>query len=128
MAAKARLPDRFRYETSEVHTIELTAMLALLRWRKPGQWNIFVGDGSALLKVLTHASEFNRTWTVKGSCVPLGSLRKILTELAEEWQGAPPRPKLRKDQEEIPETRNVRIKHKDDDKIKWMSKISYDKY
>ena len=128
MAAKARLPDRFGYEKSTVHTAELTAMLASLRWRKPGQWNMLVGDMSALFNALTHASEINRTWTVKGSCVPLeGRMRKIITELEKAWQGAPPRPKLRIDQEETPDKWNVRITDGDDDKLKWSSKISFDK-
>ena len=107
MAAKARLPDRCVYGKSTVRATELTAMLASVRWRKPGQWNMFVGDKNALFNALPHASEPNRTWTVKRSCVPVEKhLKQILTELEEAWQGAPPRPKLRIDQEEIPELEN----------------------
>ena len=51
----ARLPDRFGYEKSTVHTAELTAMLTALRWRRRGQWNIFVGDRRALFDALKEA-------------------------------------------------------------------------
>ena len=47
-ASMARLPDRFGYERTTVHTAELPAMLTSLRWRRCGRWSIFVGDRSAL--------------------------------------------------------------------------------
>ena len=50
-----------------------------------------------------------------------------MSELETAWQGAATRPKLRFDQEETLVKWNEQIKNEEDDKLKWMSKISFDK-
>ena len=60
-ASMARLPDRFGYERTTVHTAELSAMITSLGWRRCGQWNIFVGDKNALFNALAHAFQINCT-------------------------------------------------------------------
>ena len=70
-AIKARLPNRFGYERTTIHTAELAAMVASLKWRRLGQWNLFVGDRSALFSAFSQASRINPAWTIKGACTRL---------------------------------------------------------
>ena len=60
-----RLPNRFGFETCTIHTAELAAMVASLRWRSDGVWDLFVGDKSALFNALHRASDPNAPWPSK---------------------------------------------------------------
>lgn len=44
----SRLPARYGYDIATVHTAELCALDASLRWRLRGHWNMYIGDRSAL--------------------------------------------------------------------------------
>ena len=52
----SRMPARYGYEAPTIHTAELAALIASLRWRRPGCWNLFVGDRSALFSAMERAA------------------------------------------------------------------------
>ena len=92
----SRLPVRFGYEESTVHTAELSAMIAAMRWVAPGKHNMFVGDRSALFSSLQEAADPTSLWPAKGACLPLeGRLRAILRRLASTWTGECELPRLK---------------------------------
>ena len=83
-----RLPFSYGYEESTVHTVELAAMIASMRWISPGAYNMFVGDRSALFSALKEAADPCSLWPTKGACLPLeGRLRAILRRIASAWTG-----------------------------------------
>ena len=89
-AVIGRLPSRFGFESSTVHTAELVAMVVALQWRQPGKWNLFVGDRSALFNVLERVSG-HRHGLLQSSHSPLESrLGHILQYLHGVW-ACPPR-------------------------------------
>ena len=106
----SRLPCRFGFEESIVHTAELSAMIASLRWCTPGAWNMFVGDRSSLFAALREAADPAALWPSRGACLPLeGRLRAILRRIANSWSGDSSTPLWRDDQELHPEKWDVRI-------------------
>ena len=125
----SRLPCRFEFEESTVHTAELSAMIASLRWCTPGLWNMFVGDRSSLFAALREAADPAALWPSMGACVPLeGRLRAILRRIANSWSGDSSTPLWRDDQELHPEKWDVRIPLEAEGKPKWMSKISFNRF
>ena len=98
----SRLPSRYGYEESTVHTAELSAMVASLKWRTHGTWNMFVGDRSALFDALREASDPSSIWPSGGSCLPLeGRLRAIMRHMARAWNCKDDMPRLNVDQEQM---------------------------
>ena len=55
-------------------------------------------------------------------------MRKIISELEAAWQDTAVKPKWRIDQEESPSKWNVQTRSDEDDKSRWMSKISFVKF
>ena len=125
----SRLPHRYGYEESTVHTAELSAMVASLRWCSPGAWNMFVGDRSSLFSALREAADPFALWPSRGACLPLeGRLRFIVRRIASSWTGVCNTPLWKENQEHYPEKLEVRIPLEADDKLKWMSKISFHQF
>ena len=125
----SRLPHRYGYEESTVHTAELSAMVASLRWCSPGEWNMFVGDRSALFSALNEAVDPCSLWPARSACLPLeGRLRSIMRRLASSWIGVCNIPRWKDDQIRNPGMWEVRIPLEPDSKLKWMSKISFDQH
>ena len=84
----SRLPHRYGYEESTVHTAELSAMVASLKLITPGACNMFVGDRSALFSALNEAADPCSLWPTKGACLPFeGRLRAIMRRIAAAWCG-----------------------------------------
>ena len=122
----SRLPIRFGYEKASVHTAELSAMIASLRWADPTKWNLFVGDRSALFDSLREASSASSKWPNKGSSIPLeGRLKILMTRICKPRETAPPITKWRQDQVDRPEAWDVKISLVDGDTPRWFSKIAF---
>ena len=62
-----RLPERYEYEECTIHTAELAAMVASLRWRNKCGWRFVLRDRSAIFNALQHALEINSSWPAKGT-------------------------------------------------------------
>ena len=106
----SRLPHRYGYEESTVHTAELSAMIAAMRWVVPDAHNMFVGDRSALFSALKEAADPCSLWPTKGACLPLeGRLRAILRRIAVAWSGECRIPRWKDSQIRHPENWEVRI-------------------
>ena len=56
------------------HAAELAGMLCALRWRRPGEWNMFVGDRSALFSLIHNLPTRKSLLTRRCACLPLESL------------------------------------------------------
>ena len=122
----SRLRRRYGYEDSTVHTAELAAMVAALRWRTPGAWNMFVGDRSALFDALKEAADPSSIWPSRGACLPLERrLRAIMRHMAGAWNGSDDKPRWKVDQEQNPGRWEVRMALDPDPKPKWMSRFSF---
>ena len=83
-------------------------MVTALRWRQPGQWNMFVGDRSALFAAMTrqHAGSLGQRLT--SACAPLETrLRAIIDEMRDAWKSATRLPSWRLDQVAHPLAWNV---------------------
>ena len=88
----------------------MAAMVASLRWRTQGAWNMFVGDR-------------------RGACLPLeGGLRSIIRLMATAWIGSSVIPRWKADQMLHPGAWEVRMVLDPDPKPKWMSRISFDQH
>ena len=100
----SRLPHKYGYQESMVHTVEIAAMIASLRWIAPGAYNMFLGDRSALFSALKEAADPCSLWPTKGACLPLeGRLRAILRRIASAWTGETGIPLWKDDQIRNPE-------------------------
>ena len=55
-AVACRTPARYGFESVTVHCAEMAALVAALRWRQRGAWNMFVGDRSAFFAALEHGT------------------------------------------------------------------------
>ena len=122
----SRLPRRYGYEESTVHTAKLSAMIASLKWRTQGAWNMFVGDRSALFAALRDAADPCSIWPSRGACLPLeGRLRAIMRRMAGSWAGGNDIPQWNEDLILNPGRWEVRIAVDPDPKLKWMSRISF---
>ena len=125
----SRLPRRYGYEDSTVHNAEMAAMVASLRWRTQGAWNMFVGDRSALFAAIRDAADPGSIWPSRGACLPLeGLVRYIIRLMAMAWTGSSGIPQCKADQTLYPGTWEVRMVLDPDPKPKWMSRISFDQH
>ena len=123
----SHLPRRYGYEDSTVQTTEMAAMVASLKWRTQGAWNMFVGDRGALFAVLRDAADPGSIWPSRGACLPLeGRLRSIIRFMAMAWSRSSGIPQWKADQTLHPGTWEVRMAPDPDPKPKWMSRISFD--
>ena len=124
----SRLPSRFGYEGSTVHTAELSAMITSLRWACPGKWNLFVGDRSALFSALREASDPVPQWLNKSASLPFeGRLRRILARLGTPVCFDRRVPRWRRDQVDHPDKWNVKTSTVPGDDPRWMSRIAFEK-
>ena len=107
-AVLGRLPQRYGHERVDVHTAELAGMLAAFRWRRIGEWNLFVGDRSALFAVIRRALEQRGGDITSSPCAPLESrLRVVIREICEGFAPACSRPSWLLNQGEEPARWNV---------------------
>ena len=99
-----KLPRRFGWENTNIHTSEFLAMLVALRWRRPDRWNLLVLDRSSLFPLLRACAEGDPTSLLRFSCAHLMTrLRAVKRELIRSWSGRDNPPLWRKDQLEHPE-------------------------
>ena len=66
-----RLPCRFGFEESTVHTAKSPAMIASLRWCTPGARHMVVSDRSSLFAALRETADSASLWPFSGACLPL---------------------------------------------------------
>ena len=100
---RGRLPRRWGWEDTTIHTAEFFAMLVALRWRRLNAWNLLVVDRSALFPVLRACVENGSVGLRKYSCLPLmARLRGVLEEMKDHWSGTARKPVWRRDQETNP--------------------------
>ena len=98
-----RLPARYGWEHTTVHTAEL---LAILRWRRPGEWNLLVLDRASLFPLLRLDAR-SQARILSSPCHHLVSrVRTVSRELSAAWQDDAPAP-LRVHQLTAPETWHV---------------------
>ncbi|CAE7837193.1 unnamed protein product [Symbiodinium sp. CCMP2592] len=102
-----RLPARYGWEHTTVHTAELLAMLAALRWRRPGAWNLLVLDRASLFPLLQqNVHKQNRI--LSSPCLHLVSrVHTVTGELSSAWRDHAPTPLWRAHQLTAPETWHV---------------------
>lgn len=121
-----KLPRRYGYEQSTIHTAEVCGLVASLRWRRPGEWNIFIGDRSALFQIMTKVATKAHTCILGGCCSTLETmLLHIMRELEAGWEVGVPAPAWRRHQVLHPEGWNIQAptdRHSND--LKWFSKIA----
>ena len=104
-------------------------MVASLRWRTQGVWNMFVGDRSAMFAALRDAADPGSIWPSRSACLPLeGRLRSIMRLMAMAWIGSSDIPQWKADQTRNPGTWEVRMVLDPDPKPKRMSRISFDQH
>ena len=127
VAVSRRLPSRFGHEAATVHTAELAGLVAALRWRRAGAWNLVVADRSALFSVMAKLREGLPSAILRHTCAPLESLlRSILADFKHNW--APPRvtPSWRQNQILQPERWHVtRQSEEGAGKVLTLSKVPY---
>lgn len=83
----ARMPMRYGFEAASVHTAELAALVASLRWRQLGGWNMYVGDRSAVFHVMHKCLGSPLHALLKSPDLPMvGRLWRLLWQL---WRGGP---------------------------------------
>ena len=124
-----RLPTRFGYEACTIHTAELVAMTASLRWRNDAGWNRFVFDRSVFFNALQHASETNSSWPTEGACLFLeGRLRNILQVIKNGWTTPETMPPCKIDQDTSPERWSVKKQLDEHPRPMWMSRIAYNQH
>ena len=88
---------------------------------------MFVGDRSALFSALNEAADPCSLWPARSACLPLeGRLRSIMRRIVSSWIGVCNIPRWKDDQTRNPGMWEVRIPFEPDNKLKWMSKISFD--
>ena len=102
-----RLPARYGWEHTTVHTAELLAMLAALRWRRPGEWSLLVLDRASLFPLLRLDAR-SQARILSSPCHHLVSrVHAVTGELAAAWQDDAPAPLWRVHQLTAPETWHV---------------------
>ena len=102
-----RLPARYGWEHTTVHTAELLAMLAALRWRRPGEWNLIVLDRASLFPLLRLDAR-SQARILSSPCHHLvARVRTVTGELSAAWQNNAPAPLWRVHQLTAPETWHV---------------------
>ena len=101
---RGKLPRRYGWEHTNIHTAEFFAMLIALRWSRPDRWNLLVVDRSSLFPLLRACAEGDPTRLLRFSCVHLMSrLRAVKRKLIRSWTGADNPPRWRLDQARRPE-------------------------
>ena len=87
-----RLPARFGWEHTTVHTAELLAMLAALRWRRPGEWNLLVLDRASLFPLL-RLDAHTLARILSSPCQHLACrVHTVTRELSNSWRDGAPTP------------------------------------
>lgn len=125
----SRMAVRYGYKAPTIHTAELAALIASLRWRRPGCWNLFFGDRSALFSAMERAASRSPGARNKLACAPFECrLRRVLAELSDAWEGTPHIPAWRLNQVAYPGEWNVqRPSAPESAQRQWLSQLAYAK-
>ena len=99
-----RLPARYGWEPSTIHTAELQALVCSLRFRAMDRWHLLVFDRSSLAHALRVSIEGSLHQLLALSCCPLVlHLKRVLQQLGRHWTGNAPSPSWRQHQEAFPQ-------------------------
>ncbi|CAE7770376.1 unnamed protein product [Symbiodinium sp. CCMP2592] len=120
---RARLPSHFGFEAPGIHLAELIGMIAALRFRRAGHWNLLVCDRSALFSALQHAFPPRPS---RWNCHPLESrLHAVLQHLHLSWHDpGPVMPSWRRHVEAHPHEWNQRRQL--GTRLVWMCRLAHD--
>lgn len=121
-----RLPARYGHEDSSIHMAELASLLVALRWRRCGQWNLYVGDRKAVFDSVARLIASSPNCLSKSSNINLETrLQAIFQELKQGWGATPSSPSWRLNQEHFHSVWNDQRKRAaDDDRLIWLSRIA----
>ena len=103
-------------------------MLAALRWRRPGHWNLVISDRSSLFDVWRRLLEGSDQQVQEYACAPLEDrLKVILDELKETWVPDCGKPSWRMHQEAYPALWNVSRTVSGDEsaRCRWLCRLAW---
>ena len=106
----SRLPRRYGYDNVTIHTAETCALVAALRWRRLGQWNMYVGDRSAVFQVMARLG-VRDPCDITACCGSTLAARlfHLLAEIGVAWRDNAEQPSWRLHHCGYPDQWNVRI-------------------
>ena len=99
-----RLPARYGWEPSTIHTAELQALVCSLRFRVPDRWHLLVFDRSSFGHAMRASVSGSLHQLLASSCCTLVlHLKKELQHLGHHWTGHAACPSWRQHQESFPQ-------------------------
>ena len=121
---QGKLPTRYGWESSTIHTAELLSLAVSLRFRRADNWHLLVFDRSALFDSLRTASAGSLSKLLSAPSLHLVSLLKYgLDDLRHAWAAQATPPSWRLHQLAFPQHWNVRMPL--NDKMRTFSRIAF---
>ena len=121
-----RLPRRYGWEHSSIHTAEMQALTCSLRFRTPNAWQLLVFDRSSLFNGMHTALAGSLHHIQASACIPqLSIIRRALLHLRSSWASAP-KPSWKLHQETYPKHWEAKLVDPTTHKSVTLSRIAYE--